>query len=144
MTMIHSITPKGITLPDGIISPDLPSVDGAMAIFDAIMVAVADWHGSDQDDTDMQTKAENVASQIMSDDSLKSFLNDANKAELLPVITNLLHHTDIETYHQISSLNQDSSNIQHQISEVFETPLANKIDAAIPYPDDQQVDSHKP
>ncbi len=82
-----------------------------------------------------------MASQIMSDDSLKSFLNDANKAELLPVITNLLHHTDIETYHQISSLNQDSGNIQQQISEVFETPLANKIDPDITHPDHQQVDS---
>ncbi|MGB2437140.1 MAG: hypothetical protein ACPH98_06180, partial [Candidatus Puniceispirillales bacterium] len=99
MTMINSITPKGIPFPDGIISPDHPSVDGAMAIFDAIIVAVANCHGSDQDDTDIQIKAEKVADQIMSDDSLKSYLDDANPVELLPVITNLLHHSDAVPNH---------------------------------------------
>lgn len=127
MTMIISNMPQGAILPDGINNSGDPSVDGAMAIFDAIMAAVADWHGGDIEEMDMQTKAETVASQIMSDDSLKFYLDDTGKADLLPFITDLLNDTEIVPDHHISSLNYLTSENQNQIEAVSDAPIANSV-----------------
>ena len=104
MTMIISNSLKGGSLLEGIANPDTPSVDGAMAIFDAIMVAAAEWDTLGASDTsdagysdiDVKMQAEKMANQIMSDDSLKPFLLDATKTELLPVISNLLGNAKSE------------------------------------------------
>ncbi|MBT6258099.1 MAG: hypothetical protein HOI92_09950, partial [Alphaproteobacteria bacterium] len=134
MTMISSHTPNGGTLLEGVANPNTPSVDGAMAIFDAIMVAVAEWDAlgtSDTGDTghaviDVEMQAETMANQIMSDDSLKPFLHDTTKTELLPVISNLLGDAESEVLAMPSAQIPIKDKIMSTQVMMPEQPLSNQ------------------
>ncbi|MDA7635328.1 hypothetical protein N8755_05410 [Alphaproteobacteria bacterium] len=141
MTMISSHTPKGGSLLEGAANPDAPSVDGAMAIFDAIMVAAAEWNplvASDTGDAghaviDVEMQAETMANQIMSDESLKPFLLDTTKTELLPVISNLLGDAESDVLTVPSAQPPKTSHPDHQsehminpLDAIFAQPLSDQ------------------
>ena len=141
MTMISSHTPKGGSLLDGVANPDTPSVDGAMAIFDAIMVAAAEWNALGANDTDdaghavidVEMQAETMANQIMSDDSLKPFLLDTTKTELLPVISNLLGDAESDVLAMPSAQDPKTGQLDHQpehminpLDAIFAQPLSDQ------------------
>ncbi len=141
MTMISSHTPKGGSLLEGVANPDAPSVDGAMAIFDAIMVAAAEWNplvASDTGDAghaviDVEMQAETMANQIMSDESLKPFLLDTTKTELLPVISNLLGDAESDVLTVPSAQPPKTSHPDHQsehminpLDAIFAQPLSDQ------------------
>lgn len=148
MTMISSHTPNGGTLLEGVANPNTPSVDGAMAIFDAIMVAVAEWDALGTNDTgdtghaviDVEMQAETMANQIMSDDSLKPFLHDTTKTELLPVISNLLGDAESD----LSAM--ASAQTAQPIQTAQPDHMINPLDAIFSQPlsDQDAVSTEKP
>ena len=121
MTLINANMPKGAALVESSASSNSPSVDGVVAIFDAIMAAVAELDSGDLD-MDMKQQAETMAAQLMADTSLQPYLDDTGKADLLPVISHLLGEADSASM-EAAPDGLPGDHI-HQLNALFSAPLA--------------------
>ncbi|MBL6782060.1 MAG: hypothetical protein ISQ21_03390, partial [Alphaproteobacteria bacterium] len=132
MTLINANMPKAASLIEDGIGANSPSVDGAIAIFDAIMVAVAELNSADLD-MDMTQQAETMATQLMADTSLQPYLDETGADDLLPVISQLLEEADSAPISdQAVKLASPPAHHIHQLNDIFAAPLADEAAATKP------------
>ena len=100
MTTINvaSLSAPGKT--GGLASESGEAVDGVAAIFDAILSAISDWDqlsgeegvstSQDSGPDGEHPNAEQVLAKVISDDSVKPYLNEQTSQDLLPLLENIL------------------------------------------------------